>query len=136
MSTRKISSSPSIQLPCVKAGDARGSQLVGVQVEADVSRGGVPRNVEFIDLEREYRDVIVVWLVAHRGTRSTISLRPEVGHSLRASTRRISSVASAVSEARGRCGNVVHDPMPPSAAGWCVRIVHRDGEGPRSCWRI
>src|SRR5882672_3955705 len=127
--TRRISSSRLLtQLPSVQACKARGPQLVGVQVVSDHGRRRVPRNVELVYFEREHGDVIVVRLVADWWTGPDVSLVSEVGHALRASTRRVFSVTRAVGESGRRRRDIVHHPVPPAAPGRCIGIIHGDGK--------
>src|SRR5512138_2738195 len=73
-------------------------------------------------------DVVMVWLVAWRWTRAHVPARPAVvvplhGPGRKQVLRRITSAGIELGRARG---DVVHDPVPPTAARRCVGIVHRD----------
>src|SRR6185312_1774358 len=74
-------------LPPVERGELCLGKRVAVQVEPDVRRRRIRRNVELVCVEGEDGEVIVVWLVASRWTRTAVARRAEVGVALRSARR-------------------------------------------------
>jgi len=107
-----------------------------VNVESHVGRACSGWNVELISVECVQSKDVVMRLVALRWTWSLISrhARVPVANCRSRGEKIFSSVTSARRQSSSSRRNVVNDPVPPSAPGWRVRIVHRDGVALRPLW--
>ena len=85
---------------------------------------------QLVHVDRKNRDVVMVRLVSGRRAWAAIAGRAEIGPALNGAFRhRLLARIAGVLRQRGCAGReVVHDPMPPAAAGGRVGIVdgHRE----------
>src|SRR5258706_720989 len=116
----------------VQSGQCRLGQGMRVQIEAGQRRGNriVLRIRQLVDINCKYRDLVTVRLVAGWRARAAIAkgaiivsgLDCALGHQL------LFGIAGTPGQRRGGRRNIVRYPMPPTAAGRRIRIIHGDGE--------
>lgn len=116
----------------VEAVQSRLRQCMKVQIESD-QRGRcrtVFRVGQLVDIHGKDGDLIVMWLVAGRRTRAAVTADPKIGAALNsaASYRGFLYTARVFWKRRRAWRNIEDNPVPPAAASWRIRIIHRDRE--------
>jgi hypothetical protein len=107
-----------------------GSQAVRTDHIADLGSTHLRIDLQFLGRQSPNLEVVMVRLVASRWASSALSGHGKIGTALHGAGRQFAAIALScisIQMVHGG-GNVQHAPMPPSASGRRIRIIHGHSE--------